>query len=149
MYTERQGYLLCLFFPLPCHRVPKTSSLCSASGKHEAEGSYRHTQNQKAERINKTFLTKVLVDSRLELLNGIFSVSQQHVGIFLQENWIVDSSIASRQRSLHDDHSLRIPHAQDRHASNLTVRVIFCGTIDSVVGCKEEETSFLRPRTSR
>lgn len=56
------------------------------------------------------------------------------VVVFLR---VVDSSVAGRHGTLHDDNLLGFPHAQHRHTRNLRVGIILRGAIDSVVCCGE------------
>lgn len=55
-------------------------------------------------------------------LHGILRVTEQHVGVVIEEQRILHTGVASvAHRALEDDDLLGIPHAHDGHAGDGTV----------------------------
>jgi hypothetical protein len=85
------------------------------------------------ELILKIVLLSVhVLDTSCQFLQRILGISEKHVCVILEENWVVHTCITSCQTSLHDNHLFGIPHPHDRHASNLRVRVVFGSRVHCV-----------------
>lgn len=81
-----------------------------------------------------SLLSVVSLHTSSKLLHRYLGISQQHVGVFLEKNRVVDTSVTRRQTPLHHNHLLGIPNTQDRHTSDLRIWIVFGGRIHGIVG---------------
>mmetsp|Transcript_10925 Transcript_10925/g.20045 ORF Transcript_10925/g.20045 Transcript_10925/m.20045 type:complete len:461 (+) Transcript_10925:378-1760(+) len=70
----------------------------------------------------------------LDLLARVGCVSEKHIGIFLVEHRVIDTSVSGSHRSFHEDDVARFPDLNDRHTGDSAVWIIFRCAVDSVVG---------------
>jgi len=87
--------------PLPIHSTPAKAA--------------RHVQKH-LERLVEALC--LLADNRLHLFKDLLGVTEEHISVILVEDGIISTSIARAHRALHDDHLVRLPHTQHRHACN-------------------------------
>src|SRR6058998_1420877 len=65
-----------------------------------------------------------LLDGGGELLDRVFGVAEEHHGLRVQEQRVLDSGEAGVHAALEDDDLLRLIDVQDRHAVDGTSRVV-------------------------
>ena len=90
-------------------------------------------------------LAVVLVELLVELLEDRLGVSEEHLGVLLEEERVRDVGVAGSHRSLDDDAVLGLPHSEDRHAGDRGVRVLLSGRVDDVVGTADEHDVSVAP----
>jgi len=73
-----------------------------------------------------------------ECVAGLLGIAQQHAGVLLEEDGVVHRRVAHAQRTLHHNHLLREPDAQDGHAGDDGVGVLLGGGVDCVVGTDDQ-----------
>mmetsp|Transcript_24334 Transcript_24334/g.62746 ORF Transcript_24334/g.62746 Transcript_24334/m.62746 type:complete len:220 (-) Transcript_24334:623-1282(-) len=79
-----------------------------------------------------------LLELRLEALERLLRIAEEHARVLLDEDGVVDAGVARPHRALHNDHLLRVPHFQDRHARNRRVGILLGRRVDRVVRAHDQ-----------
>lgn len=64
-----------------------------------------------------------------ELFASILSITQYHICVFIEQNWILHTSVSRvSDRSLEHKNLVALPDSENRHAINTTIRIVLCST---------------------
>eukprot|EP00053_Salpingoeca_punica_P012955 m.116409 g.116409 ORF g.116409 m.116409 type:complete len:1093 (-) comp16076_c1_seq1:125-3403(-) len=105
---------------------------------------YAHTPPQRLHSfllLSSSFLGmlgQVGLQAGLEGVADGLCVAEEHVGVGLEEDRVVDVGVACAEGALHDDDLLGVPDGEDGHAGNGRIRVVQGGGVDRVVGADDE-----------
>mmetsp|Transcript_112897 Transcript_112897/g.176403 ORF Transcript_112897/g.176403 Transcript_112897/m.176403 type:complete len:277 (-) Transcript_112897:586-1416(-) len=83
--------------------------------------------------------TQKLFDLGRNLFCGVGGISEQHVCVLVEKDWILNISIACTHSALHENNFLRLPNFNNWHACQWVVRAAFLSAlICSVVGTNNQ-----------
>lgn len=89
--------------------------------------------------MDRLSLFVILSQFVIELLQDWLGVSQEHLGVLLEEQWVGDISVSSSHGSLNDDDVLGVPDLKDGHSGDGRVWIFLSGGVNNIVGSTDED----------
>src|SRR6266508_5687109 len=96
------------------------------------------TASRTCEPVKNGITSLKAFDRGCELLDRVLGVAEQHHGLRVQEEWVLDSGEAGVHAALQHDDLSRLVDVQDRHAVDGTALVATSVGIDDVVRADHE-----------